>query len=199
MFADNSQYRAIRSNVPLRSAALLLSPSPHRSDAGILSHNHYRPRAGLTDVDVDFASPLARSLHARHRQLPRNPEYDCSGEFALLLPDCVGVDQGTLVYPSSNLRMNAHDVPQGWFDEGTRTKIHVLGRDPGPTLRALIDEENLPKTYGGKLDWTFDSDPELDADAIQFIGEMPKGPALWMDGQVKRPTQPSRSEPATSS
>ena len=34
---------------------------------------------------------------------------------------------------------------QAWFDEGTRLKVHVLGRDPGPTLRELIDADNLPK------------------------------------------------------
>ena len=34
---------------------------------------------------------------------------------------------------------------KAWFDEGTRLKVHVLGRDPGPTLRELIDADNLPK------------------------------------------------------
>ena len=31
---------------------------------------------------------------------------------------------------------------QAWFDEGTRLKVHVLGRDPGPTLRELIDADD---------------------------------------------------------
>jgi len=40
-----------------------------------------------------------------------------------------------------------------WFDEGTRKKIHVLGKEPGSTLLSIIDKENLPKLYGGELEW----------------------------------------------
>jgi len=76
---------------------------------------------------------------------------------------------------------------KNWFDEGTRDKIHVLGRDPGPTLRALIDSKNLPKPYGGELDWQFADEPCLDDEAVQAISEMPKGPAIFVDGKVCRP------------
>jgi hypothetical protein len=79
------------------------------------------------------------------------------------------------------------DCGQNWFDEGTRTKIHVLGHDPGAILRALVDKENLPKPYGGELDWTFQDEPNLDADAKGVIGEMPKGPFIFVDGMVVRP------------
>ncbi|KAH8077045.1 CRAL/TRIO domain-containing protein [Cristinia sonorae] len=87
---------------------------------------------------------------------------------------------------------------KGWFDEGTRTKIHVLGKDPGPTLRSLIDEENLPKAYGGKLDWTFEDDPSIDSDMIERIGKMPRGPVIWVDEKVVRPAKaPPTPEPST--
>ncbi|KAI0325045.1 CRAL/TRIO domain-containing protein [Cubamyces sp. BRFM 1775] len=81
-----------------------------------------------------------------------------------------------------------------WFDEGTRRKVHVLGKDPGPTLRTLIDPKDLPKPYGGDLDWTYEDEPALDDAAKSAIGEMPKGPAIFEDGEVRRPTAPSDSD-----
>ncbi|KAI9064652.1 CRAL/TRIO domain-containing protein [Trametes sanguinea] len=80
-----------------------------------------------------------------------------------------------------------------WFDEGTRRKVHVLGRDPGPTLRTLIDPKDLPKPYGGELDWKFEDEPALDDAAKAVIGEMPKGPVVFENGEVRRPAPP---EPA---
>lgn len=76
---------------------------------------------------------------------------------------------------------------KGWFDEGTRRKVHVLGKDPGPTLRTLIDPANLPRAYGGELEWKFEDEPILDDDAKKLIGEMPKGPVLLENGKVTRP------------
>ncbi|KAF8133416.1 CRAL/TRIO domain-containing protein [Boletus edulis] len=76
---------------------------------------------------------------------------------------------------------------KGWFDEGTRRKIHILGKDPGETLRELIDEEDLPESYGGKLKWVFEDEPCLDNTIQKAIGEMPKGPITFRDGSVIRP------------
>ncbi len=78
-------------------------------------------------------------------------------------------------------------VWQGWFDEGTRNKIHVLGRDPGKTLLTFITAQNLPKVYGGELDWKYGDDPILCEDARKVLGEMPRGPVLFVDGAVQRP------------
>ena len=80
---------------------------------------------------------------------------------------------------------------QAWFDEGTRNKVHVLGRDPGPTLRTFIDPANIPKAYGGELDFEFDDEPNLDEDAKALIGEVPKGPIVFVDGKPVRPTVPT--------
>ncbi|KAI0350345.1 CRAL/TRIO domain-containing protein [Trametes cingulata] len=79
-----------------------------------------------------------------------------------------------------------------WFDEGTRRKVHVLGKDPGPTLRTLIDPKDLPKPYGGELDWKFEDEPALDDEAKAVIGEMPRGPVVFVDGEVRRP-EPTES------
>jgi len=73
---------------------------------------------------------------------------------------------------------------KGWFDEVTRSKIHILGKDPGPTLRNLVEPVDLPKSYGGELEWTFHDEPNLDADTLAVIKEMPKGPSIFADGEV---------------
>ena len=62
----------------------------------------------------------------------------------------------------------------------------MLGKNPGPTLTEFIDPNNLPKRYGGKLDWEFEDEPFLDEDAKRIIGEMPLGPAAFVDGKVTR-------------
>ena len=74
--------------------------------------------------------------------------------------------------------------------------MHVLGKDPGPTLCKLIDPKDLPKVYGGELDWKFEDEPALDDAAKEVLGEMPKGPVVFVDGKVVRPP-PVRKIPAT--
>ncbi|KAF8968943.1 CRAL-TRIO domain-containing protein [Flammula alnicola] len=75
---------------------------------------------------------------------------------------------------------------KGWFDEGTRQKIHVLGKDPGSTLSELVHTRDLPVAYGGELEWKFEDEPHLDEDTKQIIGEMPKGPVVFTDGAVMK-------------
>jgi hypothetical protein len=65
----------------------------------------------------------------------------------------------------------------------------VLGRDPGPELRKFIDNENIPKAYGGELDFKFEDEPNLDQAAEAAIGEMPKGPVIFRDGTVTKPQE----------
>lgn len=82
---------------------------------------------------------------------------------------------------------------KGWFDEGTRNKIHVLGKDPGPTLRSLIDSKDLPKAYGGELQWEYGDEPSLDEAATQAIGKVPRGPAFFADGAVVEPQKGAKT------
>ncbi|KAI0785194.1 CRAL/TRIO domain-containing protein [Abortiporus biennis] len=83
---------------------------------------------------------------------------------------------------------------KNWFDEGTRNKIHVLGKDPGPTLRKLIHPEDLPKPYGGELHWKFEDEPALDKHAKDVIGEMPKGPVIFQNKKVVKPDNPPSAD-----
>lgn len=63
----------------------------------------------------------------------------------------------------------------------------MLGRNPAPELRKFIDDENIPKAYGGGLDFEFEGEPNLDQAAKDAIREMPKGPVVFKDGVVMKP------------
>ena len=80
------------------------------------------------------------------------------------------------------LETNPHLLVQGWFDEGTRRKIHVLGRNPGSTLLELVDPHNLPAVYGGELEWKYGDEPKLDDETRGLLGQLPKGPAIFVNG-----------------
>ncbi|KXN83114.1 Sec14 cytosolic factor [Leucoagaricus sp. SymC.cos] len=84
---------------------------------------------------------------------------------------------------------------KGWFDEGTRNKIHVLGKEPGPRLLEIINSEDLPKPYGGALDWKYEDEPKLDDTARELIQEMPKGPVIFEHGKVERPSALEQAVP----
>jgi hypothetical protein len=73
-----------------------------------------------------------------------------------------------------------------WFDEGTRMKFQIYRKGESEFLLSLVDDEHLPKAYGGKLDWKYEDEPSLDLDAQNTLGAstVPQGPALFVDGQV---------------
>jgi len=54
-------------------------------------------------------------------------------------------------------------------------------------LLEVIESEDLPKSYGGTLDWKFEDEPNLDAATQRLIGEMPKGPVIFERGRVEKP------------
>ena len=89
---------------------------------------------------------------------------------------------------------------KGWFDEYTREKIVILGKTTNAgvseTIRTSIDAKDLPKMYGGELEWVFEDGPKLDEAAKGVLGEMPRGPLLFEDGVVRRPKEyvPQRLE-----
>nr|POE96905.1 sec14 cytosolic factor [Quercus suber] len=80
---------------------------------------------------------------------------------------------------------------QKWFDPITVSKIFILSdKEMGPTLAKFIDMDNVPKKYGGNLDWKFGDLPFLEpaiADALSWkeaVKEnghrtLPKGPIKW--------------------
>ncbi|KAL7941554.1 CRAL-TRIO domain-containing protein [Trichoderma barbatum] len=75
-----------------------------------------------------------------------------------------------------------------WFDPITVSKIFILApHEVKPTLEAFIDPRNIPKKYGGELDYTFGQlgipDPAWDG-VIRWekgYNSFPSGPLLWED------------------
>ncbi|KAH6696775.1 putative SEC14 cytosolic factor [Leptodontidium sp. MPI-SDFR-AT-0119] len=80
-----------------------------------------------------------------------------------------------------------------WFDPITTSKIFIISHsDMQKTLEAFIDPANIPKKYGGQLDFTFGDLPVFDpaiAKVIQWEGEnkdFPHGPMYWRNTQGER-------------
>ncbi|KAH6605417.1 cellular retinaldehyde-binding triple function [Trichoderma cornu-damae] len=75
-----------------------------------------------------------------------------------------------------------------WFDPITVSKIFVLApHEVKPTLEAFIHPRNIPKKYGGELDYSFGQlgvpDPAWDGVVRWETGcsSFPSGPLLWED------------------
>ncbi|KAM0751229.1 CRAL/TRIO domain-containing protein [Meredithblackwellia eburnea MCA 4105] len=77
-----------------------------------------------------------------------------------------------------------------WFDPGTVEKIFILKSDEVNTvLERFIDRENIPKAFGGELDWEFNgkiAGPSLDQKGKETLGleTLPKGSLRWVKGQL---------------
>ena len=90
-----------------------------------------------------------------------------------------------------------------WFDPVTVSKIFILGKhEIKSTLLSFIDSNDLPKHYGGNLDWEFNMVPHMDEasmGAVERDGRKGwiEGPCLWLnhqrfavgtvDGKTRRP------------
>jgi hypothetical protein len=76
-----------------------------------------------------------------------------------------------------------------WFDPITVSKIFILSHaDVFPTLSQYIDPENIPKKYGGKLDFTWGDMPHLEPEiesAIEWLSpETQKGRNTYPIGSM---------------
>ncbi|KOS20581.1 SEC14 cytosolic factor [Escovopsis weberi] len=79
-----------------------------------------------------------------------------------------------------------------WFDPITVSKIFVLSaHEVRPTLEAFIDRRNIPKKYGGELDYAFGDlgspDPAWNGVVRWENGHsrFPSGPLLWEDAPAE--------------
>jgi len=73
-----------------------------------------------------------------------------------------------------------------WFDPITVSKIFILSAaEVKPTLETFIDPDNIPKQFGGNLDFKWGDRPNLDPairDRATWLNghqDIPKGPAYW--------------------
>ncbi|KAF7903216.1 uncharacterized protein EAF01_006265 [Botrytis porri] len=74
-----------------------------------------------------------------------------------------------------------------WFDPITTSKIFILSHnDVKSTLEAFIEPRNIPKKYGGELEFDFGDMPTLDP-ALETVttwngaGSFPGGPMYWVN------------------
>lgn len=76
-----------------------------------------------------------------------------------------------------------------WFDPITVSKIFILSSaDMKPTLEKYIDIENIPKKYGGQLDYEWGMMPILEPQIADSLNWKEDGPLL--KGQRTIPTGP---------
>jgi hypothetical protein len=97
---------------------------------------------------------------------------------------------------------------KGMFDEGTRNKVHLIGSgtDPASELGDVIDLDNLPKVYGGRMEWKYEDEPMLDEEIKKSIGaDSTRGPVVWENGRMvllgegRREEQGGKAPPAAES
>jgi len=76
-----------------------------------------------------------------------------------------------------------------WFDPDMVAKMHILSRSEARgSLEAFVDLDDIPKLYGGNLDWEYPSPPSMDAavkahvESDGFPG-WTEGPCRWMGGR----------------
>jgi len=102
-------------------------------------------------------------------------------------------------YPETMMRLYIVNAPsffgtvwgwiKKWFDPVTTAKITVvsggLSKDElRQKLEACIAPENIPKRYGGLLDWEFGDAPDMDPDIMPLVGE-----DLLADGPLRGPVR----------
>ncbi|KAJ6500924.1 CRAL-TRIO domain-containing protein [Mycena sanguinolenta] len=82
-----------------------------------------------------------------------------------------------------------------WFDPATTAKLFILSAaEVTPTLTRFMRPEDLPKKYGGELEWAYGMEPSLDAELAALLkrpgGEEGKGghgleKGKWVRGPLR--------------
>ncbi|KAF2278337.1 CRAL/TRIO domain-containing protein [Westerdykella ornata] len=158
---------------------------------------------------IGFVQPLCSAVARRHPETPisqSNNIVDISGvglkQFWNLKGHMQDASQlATAHYPETLDRIFIIGAPaffptvwgwiKRWFDPITVSKIFILSSaDVFPTLSQYIDPENIPKKYGGQLDFKWGDLPHLEPaieSSIEWINPniqegrktFPIGPITW--------------------
>ncbi|KAJ5674768.1 CRAL/TRIO domain-containing protein [Penicillium maclennaniae] len=83
-----------------------------------------------------------------------------------------------------------------WFDPETRSKIFILSASESKSfLLSHINPSDLPKEYGGELEWQWRDQPDLDESARELVDEVyhktnrggvfSKGPLIFQGGCIE--------------
>lgn len=146
--------------------------------ASTLSLSHSRPPVIESMSIVDLSSLSLRNLWTLRSHLAGASKLNSA-----YFPETLG----TLVLVNTPYFFGTiWGFIEKWFDKGTREKIVVLdaGQLKSGKFKDLVDKKDLPKVYGGELDWTYFDQPNLDEGFKKLIGReaLPDGPARW-DGE----------------
>ncbi|KAJ7490784.1 CRAL-TRIO domain-containing protein [Mycena latifolia] len=74
-----------------------------------------------------------------------------------------------------------------WFDPITTSKIFILSAaDVQPTLTRFMRPADLPKKYGGELEWEYGMPPNVDGDIVRAVQGLAadkwvRGPLRWVE------------------
>lgn len=106
--------------------------------------------------------------------------------FSLLMPSVLSADNYQIIGAPSFFPTVWGWIKK-WFDPITTSKIFILSSsDLKQTLESFIDPKNIPKKYGGQLDFEFGDQPVLDpqlAAVTNWEGDnkdFPHGPMYWV-------------------
>ncbi|KAK5126436.1 hypothetical protein LTR85_010672 [Meristemomyces frigidus] len=82
------------------------------------------------------------------------------------------------------------DWAKKWFDPITVSKISILSdKNMKETLEKFVDLDNVPKKYGGNLDWQFGDMPYLEPSVVNALRweeqTTEKGHRTWPKGPIK--------------
>jgi hypothetical protein len=83
-----------------------------------------------------------------------------------------------------------------WFDPETQSKIFTRSSSESKSfLLSYINASDLPKEYGGELDWQWQDQPNLDSSTKNLVDDLyhktdwgevfSKGPIIYEDGCIR--------------
>ncbi|KAJ7061596.1 CRAL-TRIO domain-containing protein [Mycena amicta] len=186
-----------------RSSTILKSPSSSEASAQPIP-GKLRMLCGLYENMSEFVLPLCNAVQDRpHPETPITSTahiVDISGVGLMGFWNLKAHMQAastlaTAHYPETLETLYILGAPaffptvwswiKRWFDPNTTSKIHVLSSsEAGPTLRAFMRPADLPKKYGGELDWEYGRHPSVDGEILKTVsgleGEWVKGPLRWV-------------------
>ncbi|KDE04629.1 hypothetical protein MVLG_04929 [Microbotryum lychnidis-dioicae p1A1 Lamole] len=154
----------------------------------------------LSEILTEFVVPLCEALSRDHLEIPidatttivdisnvslakfwslRNHMIRASGLQTANYPEILGQ---TFIVGAPGFFSTVWSWIQKGFDQGTVEKMHILSEsEVFPTLSRYILPENIPKRYGGTLEFEYNNPPNLDTEALALLGldkseDFPRGP-----------------------
>jgi len=75
-----------------------------------------------------------------------------------------------------------------WFDPATTRKISVLqANEVTEVLLRFVERGDLPRRFGGELEWEMGMAPVLDEEARAVVGKLAEG---WVEGPIRYVSRP---------